>query len=142
MGLNSFDVTGIGSVADLIKTGIDKIWPDKSEAERAQAALLLAQLNAETALSQAQIATNTEEAKSTNWFVAGARPFILWGCGFAMMYAALFEPMARFVSVVVFNYNGTFPVLDTSLTTQVLLGLLGLGGMRTIEKLRGAEGNR
>lgn len=120
---------------DLAGTIVNKIWPDKTEQEKAQ-------LAAAVALVQGQMDINKAEAASTNWFVAGARPFILWGCGFCMLYAALFEPVLRFVSVVMFKYAGSFPVLDTSLTTQVLLGLLGLGGMRTLEKIKGAEGNR
>jgi hypothetical protein len=40
------------------------------------------------------------------------------------------------------GYKGLFPVIDTSITLQVLLGLLGLAGMRSLEKIKGAEGNR
>ena len=93
-------------------------------------------------LQLAQLAVNQEEAKSTNWFVAGARPFIMWTCGVSLAYAAIIEPFARFVAKVHFGYDGAFPVIDTNLTLQVLMGLLGLGGMRTFEKVKGAEGNR
>lgn len=120
---------------DLARTVVDKIWPDKSEQERAQ-------LAAAMQLVQGQLDINRTEAASPSWFVAGARPFILWGCGFAMLYASLFEPFARFVAMVAFDYRGDFPQVDNTLTTQVLFGLLGLAGMRTVEKLRGAEGNR
>lgn len=120
---------------DLARTVVDKIWPDKSEQERAQ-------LAAAMQLVQGQLDINRTEAASPNWFVAGARPFILWGCGFAMLYASLFEPFARFVAMVAFDYRGDFPQVDNTLTTQVLFGLLGLAGMRTVEKLRSAEGNR
>jgi hypothetical protein len=54
-----------------------------------------------------------------------------------MMYASLFEPIMRFVATVVFKYSGTFPVIDTSLTTQVLVGLLGLGALRSVDKFNG-----
>lgn len=129
------DITGLGAVADLAGTVIGRIWPDKTEAEKAQ-------LAAAVQIVQGQMEINKEEAKSTNWFVAGARPFIMWGCGAAMLYASIAEPLARFVAIVIFNYSGAFPVIDTALTTQILLGLLGLGGMRTLEKVKGAEGNR
>lgn len=132
MGL---DVTGIGAVADLATTIISRLFPDKTEQERAQMAAALQ-------IIQGQLDANKAEAASTNWFVAGARPFILWGCGFAMLYASLFEPLLRFVTTVAFHYSGPFPVIDATLTTQVLLGLLGLAGMRSVEKLKGAEGNR
>ena len=88
-------------------------------------------------LQIAQIATNTEEAKSTNVFVSGWRPFVGWagGCGFA--YATIVEPIARFVATVGFHYTGAFPVIDTMLTMQVLFGILGLAGMRSYDKKNG-----
>lgn len=140
----------IGPLSDIISKVIDRILPqDPEKAAAAQLELLklqqtgeLAQLTADTDLAKAQIGVNTEEAKSVNWFVAGARPFILWGCGFGLMYAALFEPIARFIAQVMYHYTGGFPILDTTITTQLLFGLLGLGGFRTVEKLKGAEGNR
>lgn len=90
----------------------------------------------------AQIGVNLEEAKSTNWFIAGARPFILWTCGVALAYVSVLEPILRFVAQVLFKYSGAFPVIDTSLTMQVLFGLLGLSGLRTWEKGKNVEGNR
>jgi hypothetical protein len=63
-------------------------------------------------------------------------------CGFALLYAAILDPMARFVATVILKYVGPFPVIDTTITMQVLFGLLGLGGMRMYEKVKGAEGNR
>ena len=50
--------------------------------------------------------------------------------------------MARFVAQVWFHYTGAFPTIDTQLTMQVLLGMLGLGAMRSVEKIKGAESNR
>lgn len=93
-------------------------------------------------LQLAQIGVNTEEAKSTNWWVAGGRPFVMWVSGFAFAYAAVFEPICRFIAQVLYGYNGAFPVLNTDLTMQVLMGLLGLGGLRTFEKFKGVESNR
>lgn len=93
-------------------------------------------------LQLAQIGVNEEEAKSVNWWVAGARPFVMWTCGFAMAYASVIEPVCRFVAQVLYGYNGGFPVIDTTLTMQLLFGLLGLGAYRTAEKIKGAEGNR
>lgn len=90
----------------------------------------------------AQIGVNVEEAKSTNWFVAGWRPAVGWICASALAYTAILEPFVRFVSTVIFKYAGSFPVIDTSLTTTVLLGMLGLGAMRTAEKIKDSEGNR
>jgi hypothetical protein len=90
----------------------------------------------------AQIGVNNEQAKSTNWFVAGPRPYIMWVCGTGFAYATILEPVARFVAQVMFSYGGAFPEIDTQLTLQVMLGLLGLSGMRSFEKARDVEGNR
>lgn len=93
-------------------------------------------------LQLAQVTTNTEEAKSANMFIAGARPYVMWACGAAFTYVSIIEPIGRFVATVGFHYTGPFPVIDTTITEQVLFGLLGLGAMRTTEKVTGTEGNR
>ena len=150
MGISISDPvsTVVGAVADVGGKLIDRLFPDPSAAAAAKLQLLqmqqsgeLAQLTATTDLAKAQIAVDQQEAASTNWFVAGARPFIIWGCGFGLMYASLIEPIARFVATVGFHYSGVFPVLNTTVTTQVLFGVLGLGVMRTAEKIKGAAGN-
>lgn len=88
-------------------------------------------------LQLAQIGVNLEEAKSSDPFTSRWRPFIGWACGVAFAYMALVEPVLRFVAVVAFGYAGEFPAIDTMLTLQVLGGLLGLGAMRSVEKVKG-----
>ena len=88
-------------------------------------------------LQLAQIAVNTEEAKSSDAFTSRWRPFIGWICGIAMAYVAIVEPVARFVAQVLFGYTGAFPEIDTNLTMQVLVGLLGLSGLRSVDKKNG-----
>jgi hypothetical protein len=127
MGL---DITGIGAISDLASTIVNKIWPDKSEQERAQIASAVA-------IVQGQLDINKVEAASPSVFVAGARPFIMWTCGAALLYSSIVEPFARFIATVWFGYNGAFPALDTTITLQLLFGLLGLGTMRTVEKIKG-----
>lgn len=82
----------------------------------------------------AQISTNTEEAKSENWFVAGWRPAVGWLGALGLGYACIIEPLMRFIASVGFDYLGDYPVIDTSLTTTILIGILGLGGLRTLDK--------
>ncbi len=88
-------------------------------------------------LQLAQIAVNVEEAKSTDPFTSRWRPFVGWIGGFALAYASIVEPVLRFVSQVVFGYMGSFPVIDTTLTMQVLFGILGLGAFRSYDKKSG-----
>ena len=134
----------VTALLDIGTRVIERLWPDPTQAAAAKLELIklqqsgeLAVMAAETELAKGQIKVNEEEAKSTSLFVSGWRPWIGWGCGFAMLYAALFEPIMRFVAVVVYHYAGEFPVIDTGLTTQVLLGLLGLGALRTVDKIKG-----
>ena len=123
---------------------IDRLWPDPAQRDAAKVKLLemqqtgeLAKLTAETDLAKGQLAVNAEEAKSSNLFVAGWRPFVGWMCGAGLCYAAILEPLARFAAQVGFGYSGQFPVIDNMLTLQILMGMLGLGGMRTFEKGKG-----
>lgn len=132
---------------DIGKTLIEKIWPDpvkQSEELRKLEELHqkgdLAQLQSHTNLLLGQINVNATEAKHKSIFVAGWRPFVGWVCGFGLLYASVIEPIMRFIAKLS-DYTGTFPVLDTSITMQVLLGMLGLGMMRTREKEKGVHKN-
>ncbi len=130
---------------DVGKSLIEKIWPDpvkQSEEIRKLQELHqkgdLAVLNAEVQLLLGQINVNATEASHKSIFVAGWRPFVGWVCGFGLLYASVIEPLMRFIATVN-DYTGTFPVLDTTITMQVLLGMLGLGLMRTKEKEKGTH---
>lgn len=90
-------------------------------------------------LQLSQIAVNQEEAKSSNLFVAGWRPAVGWIGAFALGYAAILDPIARFVAQVLFAYSGQFPVINTELTMQVLFGMLGIGVMRSFDKTKGTS---
>ena len=144
--MNPLLISGLFSAAQSL---IERFFPDPEKQAEAQRALLqmqkngeLALLASETDLAKLQIQTNVEEAKSTNWFVAGWRPGIGWVCGAGLAYASLIEPFARFIAKVWFGYTGEFPVISTDLTLQILMGLLGLGAMRSVEKIKGGEANR
>ena len=144
--MNPLVISGLFSAAQSL---IERFFPDPEKKAAAQLELLkmqqngdLAQLAAETDLAKLQIQTNIEEAKSTNWFVAGWRPGIGWVCGAGLAYASLVEPFARFIAKVWFGYTGDFPVISTDLTLQILMGMLGLGAMRSLEKVKNVEGKR
>ncbi|MEZ6933585.1 holin family protein [Aeromonas sp. BC14] len=135
------------SVFDLIKTGIDKIWPDKTEADKAKAALAQAELQGalkemevQWENANAQIKVNEQEAASTNIFVAGWRPFVGWVCGSAFAWTFVLQPIVVTVFAAVGHPidQNQLPKLDFSQIQPVLYGLLGLGAMRTYEKLKKA----
>lgn len=116
---------------------LDKVLPDTEAANKAKADLLQMQVRGELDALLGQLDINKEEAKSASVFVSGWRPFIGWVCGSALAYVAILEPVLRFASVVWWDYHGVFPVIDTELTMQVLLGMLGLGAMRSFDKFKG-----
>jgi hypothetical protein len=141
-----FDISGFGSLFDFAGKVVDKLFPDPQKAAEAKIELFklqqtgeLAKLAAETDLSKGQLAVNVEEAKSQSIFVAGWRPFVGWVGGAGLAYSVLLEPIARFVAQVGFGYHSGFPVIDTTITMQILFGLLGLGAMRSYDKKNGTS---
>ena len=122
---------------DLIKTGLDKFFPDADTELKGKLEAAASEINNAYQLQLSQLEINKVEAGSVNWFVSSWRPFIGWICGVSLLYAALVEPIARFIATVLFTYTGLFPIISTELTLQILLGLLGLAGMRSFEKSKG-----
>lgn len=124
---------------------INKLIPDKTAAAAATAQLqqmaMNGQLNDEMeqlkAVTSAQSDIDKIEASNASKFVSGWRPFVGWICGFGLAYAAIIDPVIRFVAQVMFKYAGGFPAIDTTITMQVLFGMLGLGVYRTAEKIKG-----
>ena len=123
------DIAGIGAVSDLIGTVINKIWPDKSEEEKQQ-------LAAAMMVVQGQLAINTAEAANPSVFVAGWRPFIGWVCGAACAWNWIGLPLAK-GALALFGHDLVLSPADLSEMMPVLLGMLGLGGLRTFEKVKG-----
>lgn len=114
---------------DLANNVINKIWPDKSEQEKQQLAMAVTMV-------QGQLNINAEEAKSSSTFVAGWRPFIGWVCGVACAWNWIGLKIAIFVAAY-FGHQIDMSPADVSEMMPVLLGMLGLGGLRTYEKTKG-----
>ena len=85
-------------------------------------------------LAKGQLAVNQTEAAHKSLFVAGWRPAIGWICGFALLYSTIISP--------ILGIWFTVPPVDSSLLTSVLMGMLGLGAMRTAEKVKGVQRER
>jgi hypothetical protein len=84
----------------------------------------------------AQTDINKEEAKSTSLFVSGWRPFVGWVCGSAFALHFLLLPIANFI-LVANGHKEVVLAFDMQTLLTVLMGLLGLGGMRSYEKVKG-----
>lgn len=121
----------IGAIAPLI----DKFIPDKDKAN--QLAFEVATLASKQAheLAQAQINLNTTEAAHLSIFVSGWRPFTGWVCASALAFNYLILPLLRYVAT--YYGVGVPPPLDLGTMLPVLMGMLGLGGLRSFEKLKG-----
>lgn len=96
----------------------------------------LAQLQAHIQSLVGQLEINKTEAQHKSIFVAGWRPFVGWICGLSLAYAAMIEPLARFICAA-YGVADELPHVDSMLTMQVLFGMLGLGAYRTYEKKQG-----
>ena len=114
---------------DLATSVIGKIWPDKSAQEQAQMA-------AAVTLIQGQLAINQAEASSPSMFVSGWRPAIGWICGAACAWNWIGLPIAK-LALALWGHPITLSPADISEMMPILLGMLGLGGLRTVEKMNG-----
>jgi hypothetical protein len=110
---------------------IDKLIPDPSAQDAARLELLKLQQTGELAAMTAQTEINKAEASNSSIFVSGWRPAIGWVCALAMGYQYLARPL-----MVAFMPALAFPGLDDNLW-QLMMGMLGLGGLRTFEKTQG-----
>jgi len=127
------DLTGIGSVADLASTIIQKIWPDKSAQEQQQ-------LAAAIAIIQGQMAINQTEASNPSLWVSGWRPAVGWVCGLSCAWNWVGISIVTTLAELAGHHLSLAPA-NTSEMMPVLLGLLGLGGLRTLEKVQGVARN-
>ena len=117
---------------------LDKVIPDKDAREKAQAELLKAAQDQDFQLALAQIKVNEEEAKSDNIFKSGWRPSIGWTCSVAFVLHFVAFPIINFV-LVGLGYKEVVISFDMTTLMTVLGGLLGIGTLRTYEKVKGIK---
>ncbi|MBY0406638.1 MAG: holin family protein [Rickettsiales bacterium] len=120
---------------------LDRIIPDpearakaKMELQKSENADALRLMEAALAADAAQMRVNEAEAQSPHLFVSGWRPFIGWVCGVAFGYHFVVQPLLAFA---IANSGGEvkLPAFPMEELSTVLMGLLGLGGLRTLEKI-------
>ena len=121
----------IGPVAGLL----DKFIEDKDQ--KAMLAHKIATMSEEhhQDLMKAQIEVNKVEASNSNLFVSGWRPFIGWTCGLGMFGHFITIRFANFV-LALLEINLVIPLVPLETMMPVLMGMLGLGAMRSYEKTR------
>lgn len=125
---------------------IDDLFTSDEEREEAKRKMTELAQSGELQKVMGQLAVNMQEAKSESAFVSGWRPFVGWVCGAALAWEYLIKPFFVFVAVagdlMTADQIAMLPMLELSVMMPVLMGMLGLGGMRSYEKLKGANKNR
>lgn len=133
----------IASLIPILGSVLDKIIPNTAERERAKAEITLKLAENETeilklfaAQDQGQIEINKEEAKSNSLFVSGWRPAVGWICAFGCAWAFVLKPVLEW-AVKLAGSTAALPVFQTGELMSLLMGLLGMGTLRTYEKFKG-----
>lgn len=115
---------------------IDRWFPDQNKANEAKLELFKMQQSGELAQMAGQMDINKVEAASTSLFVAGWRPFIGWICGAAFGFKFVGGPMLVFVAGL-YGHAIDLPEMDFTEMSTILMGMLGIGALRTVEKVKG-----
>ena len=121
-------MSGIFSALPIIGNLLDKVIPDVNARREAKEALESMESRGELNAILGQLAINKQEAAHKSLFVAGWRPFCGWVCGIGLFYNVILHP---FLSLLV-----DLPPVDANLLYPVLLGMLGIGGLRSFEKFK------
>lgn len=128
----------------LLGTVIDKAIPDPQAAADAKLKVMemtqkgeLAVLDADLKIALGQIEVNKVEAASADAFRGGWRPAAGWVCVFGLGYTFLLRPLLPWLVSLTGADVSELPPIDTMELMALLGGLLGLGGFRTYERVRG-----
>jgi hypothetical protein len=130
--MNPLDIITIGAKL------LDKIIPDKDAREKAQADLLKAAQDQDFQKALAQIEVNKAEAQHSNLFVSGWRPAVGWTCVVGLVYNFIIYPLLLWFIAVTGSSIEPPPMFSENLM-ELVLGMLGLGALRTYEKFKGVN---
>ncbi len=126
----------IGALVPALGTLIDRLIPDRAAAEKAKAEMEMQLVNAANEAALAQVEVNKVEAAHSSVFVAGWRPSIGWVCAAGLAWAFVAAPIASW-ALVAFGIKAELPAIQFNHLFELVLAMLGIGGLRTFEKLRG-----
>lgn len=134
----------IGDVINAVKDLVGEVVVDKDKKNELNFRLKELEDQADARIHAEILAiqeVNKAEANHGSVFVAGWRPFVGWVGGFGLAYAAVVNPLLNWFAQVAFGYTGSFPKVDTYMLLTVLGGMLGIGTMRSLEKMKGVSTN-
>lgn len=132
------------ALVPIIEKVLGAVIPDPKAAAEANLRVLelaqkgeLAWLDADVRLAVGQMDINKEEAKDPSLFKSGWRPAVGWLCVAGFAYMAVVRPLVPWLVQATGFQVPPMPPVDTSEIMAILMGMLGLGGMRTAERLKG-----
>jgi len=117
------------SLIQPITSLLDKFIPDKDQRDKLAHEIATMSVKQAHEIQMSQIRVNEVQAAHKSLFVAGSRPAIMWICALGLLYAVFLHP--------ILDIWFTMPEVNTEVLTPVMMGLLGLGGMRSFEKAKG-----
>jgi hypothetical protein len=124
----------VSALLDIGGKVLDRVFPDPTQQAAARLELLKLQQSGELTQIAGQMEINKAEAANPSVFVSGWRPAIGWICGAGFAVQFVIGPLAEWGSAL-YGHPVKFPQMDTGTMMPLLLGMLGLGGLRTAEKL-------
>ena len=128
---------GIGEVSALVNTVISRILPDKAAEAKAILDSYEKEQDRQAEVAKKQLEVNSVEAANPSLFVSGWRPGFAWLCIFVFACQYVIEPWVVWLCQLAGVHVPAFPELSSGDLFNALLGLLGLGGMRTFERIKG-----
>lgn len=126
----------LAPVLEIGKSLLERLFPDPTQKAKAEAEMLVLLQTHDLQKIMGQLQINAAEAANPSPFVAGWRPFIGWCCGLGFLWATIGQPVFSWVAVA--KGWPAAPAIDTDVLLYVLGGMLGLGTLRTVEKVKGA----
>ena len=137
----------IGPISDLLNTVLKRVLPAEKMSEEMRAKvegeLLLELSKMDWSVVQGQLEINKAEAQSEGWFKGGWRPAVGWICAFAFAYHFIILPFLQFLLIGVMGMQlPPLPTVAIDYINTVMMGMLGLGGLRTFEKFKGVAKNK
>jgi hypothetical protein len=125
----------LGSVLEVGRTLLERWMPDPEKKREAEMELMRMAADGELKQVIAQLEINAREAAHPSIFVAGGRPLFMWIAGFAFAYSTIIQPFLTWLARI--KGWPDPPDVNTDLLWVVVTGLLGIGGLRSIEKVKG-----
>lgn len=127
----------LGPVLEIGKSLLERLFPDPEKKAKAEMEMMVLLQTHDLQRVLGQLEINAREASSPHLMVAGWRPFIGWCCGLGFLWATIGQPLLGWVAAA--RGWPMPPAIDTDTLLYVLGGMLGLGTLRTVEKIKGAS---